>query len=152
MGTPKPRTMNETIWDQHAVRARGENEALLYGDYNVVQAGPVDRDGSDPPQQGSCMSWRPSGAGAQRLSAAGCARTWRRGARGLPRRASRWRLEETRSVDARREASSPRSPRGADAGRRGHPRASSGTGRCCSRAEHSQREGRGRCTNYIRRH
>ncbi|MCE2947959.1 MAG: 3-isopropylmalate dehydratase large subunit [Betaproteobacteria bacterium] len=40
MAAPTPRTMYEKIWDEHAVRTRGENEALLYVDYNVVHEGP----------------------------------------------------------------------------------------------------------------
>jgi len=36
----RPKTMFEKIFDMHSIRERGEGEALLYVDYNVVHEGP----------------------------------------------------------------------------------------------------------------
>ena len=37
---PAPRTMFEKIFEMHTIRTRGEGEALLYVDCNVVHEGP----------------------------------------------------------------------------------------------------------------
>lgn len=36
---PKPKTMFQKVFDLHTIRERGENEALIYVDYNVVHEG-----------------------------------------------------------------------------------------------------------------